>query len=253
MRARIGNAKSFNGTYSFIDAGNNPSLFINNSITVSGWVYCNAIDGHIINMGGGWDAPGYSLFWLGTSIRTELQPPKKYVDVNAPSLNSWHFLAFTWEINSKLIQTYIDGTLAAFGSSNDGNGSIYDGPIGIPVQNLNIGYNSDPAAGGGYFFNGIIDEARVQSIARNADWIQTEYSNQGDPSAFFLSISGETSNSTYDFEVCANATGVIYSVPNLGNQTYDWTVTGGTFTGDGTNQISVDWGSSSPGHVSWQF
>jgi hypothetical protein len=63
----------------------------------------------------------------------------------------------------------------------------------------------------------------------------------GDPSLCTLpddqSISGPTI-------VCKDATGVAYNVTDLGN-TYTWTVTGGTITGgQGTNSITVDWGST---------
>jgi hypothetical protein len=34
-------------------------------------------------------------------------------------------------------------------------------------------------------FKGIIDEVRVSNIARSAQWIQTEYNNQSDPSSFY--------------------------------------------------------------------
>ena len=67
--------------------------------------------------------------------------------------------------------------------------------------------------------------------------------------AFFLPVSGETANSTYDFEVCANATGVVYSVPNQANHTYSWNVTGGTIVGSG-NSIQVNWGAAGTGTIS---
>ena len=51
--------------------------------------------------------------------------------------------------------------------------------------------------------------------------------------------------------VCVSINGVteIYSTPASGN-TFNWTVTGGTFTGQGTNQISVIWTGSGPQTVS---
>ena len=242
---QIGYGKSFNGTTSYIDAGNNSSLFINNSITVSAWVKCNsAPSGHIVNMGGGWSDPGYSLFWLdATGIRVELQGATKSIhDIPLPSFGSWHYIATTWNIISKTINTYIDGILVA------GGGDLtFNGPIGNPAQHLEIGKDANQA---GYIFNGIIDEPRVQSISRPAGWIATEYNNQKTPSGFY-NISGESNCSAYDFEVCANATGVIYSVPVQANQTYNWSITGASgFTGNGTNQVSVNWGAAGTGQIS---
>jgi hypothetical protein len=42
----------------------------------------------------------------------------------------------------------------------------------------------------------------------------------------------------------------IYSTVNVPGNTYNWTVTGGTFTGQGTNQIAVTWTTPGAGSVS---
>ncbi len=42
---------------------------------------------------------------------------------------------------------------------------------------------------------------------------------------------------------CQNSLGT-YSVPAVGADTYTWTVTGGTFTGQGTSEIEVTWGNT---------
>jgi len=45
--------------------------------------------------------------------------------------------------------------------------------------------------------------------------------------------------------VCVNLQNVVYSTPNHSGSTYSWTVDGGTITsGQNTNQISVNWGST---------
>jgi gliding motility-associated-like protein len=51
--------------------------------------------------------------------------------------------------------------------------------------------------------------------------------------------------------VCANSTGNIYSVINNVGSVYSWTVAGGTIvSGNGSNQITVDWGAAGSGTVS---
>ena len=50
--------------------------------------------------------------------------------------------------------------------------------------------------------------------------------------------------------VCQNAVTEIYSTPDIPGHTYNWTVVGGTFTGQGTNQIAVTWTTAGPGSVS---
>ena len=232
VAGQIANGKRFNGTTYYIDAGNDPSLFINNSITVSSWVRSNNPNsGHIINMGGGWADPGYSLFWLDPNIRVELQPVKTIYDVARPTYNAWHYLAFTWDISSKLIRTYIDGVVVGAGLS-------YDGPIGNPTQNLNIGKNANQA---GYVFNGIIDEASVQSISRSAGWIATEYNNQSSPGTFY-NIGVESPCSVFSFTDLCSGSPITYSVPNTGGHSYLWTVVGGTPSSTSGNSITVTWG-----------
>ena len=199
-------------------------------------------------MGGGWADPGYSLFWFGSYIRVELQPPKTLPDVNAPSYNLWHYLAFTWDVNSKLIQTYIDGVIAGVVVGPNS----YAGPIGNPAQNLNIGKNAKQA---GYVFNGIIDEARVQSISRSAGWIQTEYYNQGDQvigaGHFINSVSAESPYNSLlnsQLNVCSGAV-VTYSMPPQGGHTYTWIITGGTPTSFTGNSVTVTWGAAGTGTI----
>lgn len=54
-----------------------------------------------------------------------------------------------------------------------------------------------------------------------------------------------------DTDICEFTSGVKYSVLNSPNTVYNWTVSGGTIvSGQGTNQISVDWGASTTGTVS---
>ena len=56
-------------------------------------------------------------------------------------------------------------------------------------------------------------------------------------------ISGNTS-------VCKNETGVVYNTPNLSGHTYNWSVIGGSIaSGQGTYQITVNWGGGSSGSV----
>jgi gliding motility-associated-like protein len=48
---------------------------------------------------------------------------------------------------------------------------------------------------------------------------------------------------TGDNQICTSATGIVYSTPNAAGRTFEWTVVGGTIaSGQGTNQITVDWG-----------
>jgi len=53
--------------------------------------------------------------------------------------------------------------------------------------------------------------------------------------------------------VCQSKTGESYSVPNVAGHTYQWMVIGGNiFSGNGTNAITVNWGTGASGTVSVQ-
>ncbi|MDH5610485.1 MAG: hypothetical protein OEY56_13485, partial [Cyclobacteriaceae bacterium] len=50
--------------------------------------------------------------------------------------------------------------------------------------------------------------------------------------------------------IAENSTGIAYSVTNVANTTYNWTITGGTqVSGGTTSSITVDWGSAGSGSV----
>jgi hypothetical protein len=50
------------------------------------------------------------------------------------------------------------------------------------TTSLNINVGRDPINGRNW--NGSLDEARVSTVARSADWITTEYNNQSAPGTF---------------------------------------------------------------------
>ncbi len=176
----IGQGIDFDGNNDFIDCGSDASTDPNGSLTVSAWIFSRAASGHIINRGGGWNDPGYSLFHHANNIRIELQRAgeKDIVD-NGLTINTWHHVALTYDNVSGTIRCYIDGI-------QQGNTGNHTGPMGNPVENLNIGRKEQNA----FYFNGIIDEGRVIHARRNGDWMRTEFNNQSNPAGFY-SVSSE--------------------------------------------------------------
>lgn len=178
--AKIGSGLDFDGVDDYIDCGQDISLNASTNLTVSAWIYPRAINGHVINMGGGWDDPGFSMFQLGGTFRVELQnATEKETVFNSSSLNQWVYWVFTYDYNTGNVASYINGVL----QPNIGH---FVGPIGDGVEALNIGRKEQD----GFYFNGLIDEARVIFETKNADWVQTEYNNQNNPDSFY-SISAE--------------------------------------------------------------
>lgn len=83
--------------------------------------------------------------------------------------NTWTLITCTYD-GSKMTQ-YINGINNATESSA---GRIFDDKAWIGI-----------GRGTSYAWNGIIDEARLSSVAKSADWIKTEYNNQSSPEAFY--------------------------------------------------------------------
>jgi phosphatidylethanolamine-binding protein (PEBP) family uncharacterized protein len=153
--------------------------------------------------------------------------------------NTWYHVAVVW--NGTNYTVYVNG-VSVVTNSYTGFGSL--NPFADIGNDGDITFRNEG-------FLGIIDEVRVSNIVRSSSWIQTEYNNQNNPSGFIQGISDQTTCSAYSFKVCENSTGVIYSVPNQTGNTYNWTITGSSgFTGQLTNQVSVNWGPAGTGNIS---
>jgi hypothetical protein len=99
-------------------------------------------------------------------------------------------------------------------------------------------------------FKGAIDEVRVSSVARNSDWIRTEYNNQNNPGAFMSMGSEEAVSSAQSLSISpatlpAGTVGVAYSTTIVtatpGVSPYTWSAVGlppGLNLNAGTGTIS---------------
>ena len=177
---QIDGAGSFDGSSSKIDLGSGASLDITgNTLTLQAWVKRNASSstGYIIEQGAV-GTSGYSL-GIGTNSCTTNQIDIDKNGVTAPCVGSFpadtnfHYLVVSWGAGGAAV--YIDG--AASGTSADTSSFVSSG--------------SDPfigvSSGGSSFFAGVIDEARISSVTRTADWAATEDNDQSSPSTFFSS------------------------------------------------------------------
>ena len=79
----------------------------------------------------------------------------------------------------------------------DGNfeeGEQFTGPAYSGMENSNgkirIGSYYDRNGGDWYYWQGLVDEVRISSIARSESWLKTSYNAMNDPSSF-LSIGPE--------------------------------------------------------------
>lgn len=178
----IGGGGSFGGSSSISTV---PASSVSGSFTIEEWAKPNTTSGRLGLYGsrtpfdGSFDAKLYSggiyedigsgSSWFATSA-----------NVSFPySINMWHFFAHTATTN--IFQIYDDGIQIGTGTFSgtplllDSNHDLLIGQTGISGEG----------------FLGSIDEARVSTVVRSADWIATEYNNQNSPGTF-LGISGES-------------------------------------------------------------
>ncbi|MHA2156422.1 MAG: DUF2341 domain-containing protein [Candidatus Hodarchaeales archaeon] len=157
------------------------------SITITGWVnaFINDLDGAVIFSN--W---GYGLDFLNGEILGHLNgtvnnvtswvwwPSDTYTSLG------WHQYVITYDGSYERL--YIDGTQVAICECT---GTI---AIGDPDPNTaRIGSNptwGEPGATG--YTDGQMDEIRISTITKSADWIQVAFKNQDDPNNLY-SVSSE--------------------------------------------------------------
>jgi hypothetical protein len=88
------------------------------------------------------------------------------------SLDTWYYGVGAFDGTSRRL--YLDDQLDAGPSAGFYNG--------ITGSNTSVG--NDLYLGTANTFDGFIDEVRFSSVARSADWITTEFNNQGNPASF---------------------------------------------------------------------
>jgi hypothetical protein len=93
--------------------------------------------------------------------------------------NNWHFVTDTYTDGTE--ELYVDGQLAGSQQVAEyGYNSTYAYFVGTGDT------ASWPASNSSWlYFNGALAEVNVSNIARSGDWVQTAYSNQSSPAAFY--------------------------------------------------------------------
>lgn len=179
-QGQISGAQDFDGDDDLITVAPHASLDALTDLTISAWVKSNAwinIWGNaIINKEGNYffrlgENPGdISLGWwdgLG-NIRV--------ADVYAPIVDRWIYIVGVIQ-NNDPYQIYIDAVSAQsspFTWLTDFGGKWFAEPLTIGGSDT-----------GDLSFDGYIDEVRMITAARSAEWIATEYNNQSLPGAFY--------------------------------------------------------------------
>jgi gliding motility-associated-like protein len=203
VAAKIGEGRDLDGVSNYIQSASN-DLATANNFTLSAWFKADATTpSHILWQGlgseNGWGngvggaqemnvsmgtcCPGSVAqndnlsFFLGDR-EEQSSPDGMTAETPFANTTSWqHVVATVSNLDtSPVAQLFLNGALIA---TNTG----VTGPItarNLWDTNLRIGRPGAAAR----FFNGQVDEVRVATTVRSADWICTEYNNQNTPSAF---------------------------------------------------------------------
>ena len=247
---QIGNGLSLDGTDDFINVVNSSSLQItDNTITLSAWVNISPgldNDEGIILKGANND----ESFLLGTGtsgsdemMRLRINNSTENSDAGAiPTTDTWHYIVGVYDGNNRI--GYLDAGTAIF------TDAMTDNIEHDPLDPIYLGRRANSR-----YYEGQMDELRISDVPRSADWVQTEFNNQGTPSGF-ISLGtqescttpvpdGGTATATNEFILSGGLTTITLSGQTAG--TINWqvstdninfsNVTGGA--GDGTTTYTT--------------
>jgi hypothetical protein len=117
------------------------------------------------------DGDHYFYPWAGDEFDFNL--------ISAPfSDGTWHHAAVSFDFATKNVQLFVDGTPRLI--TEEHTSTLWT-QIADPADWL-LGGGGPP----GEHFGGTLDEVRVASEVRSADWIATEFANQSAPSTFVI-------------------------------------------------------------------
>lgn len=172
----FGNAQDFDGQNDYIDIGAiNPSV-----VTVSAWAKSEGSGDNQkwqdIVGNQHWNKGGYLLFLdeetSGARFRTLYNGGNKATEIfSTVSTSDWHLYTGTFDGDTARI--YVDGVEERVIASS------------MATSGRNVSIGDDAAKSNQGFFDGLIDEVRISSIAHSAGWIATEFNNQSDPASFY--------------------------------------------------------------------
>ncbi len=182
---KIGNAQSFDGGDGII-ATSYQGISGTASRTLSGWFQWTSISAAVGvlatygDTGVGQKFGMYTRSTLTYRITAEMGGGSLQ-NGNTTGLNdgNWHYVVLTLTDDGSPttdeVNIFIDG-------EDDGYSTTDTDAINTASSNnFRIGINTNT----GGRWEGLIDEVRLSSAAKSADWIKTEFNNQSDPSSFY--------------------------------------------------------------------
>jgi len=186
---KIGQGLRFDGSTSYVDSRNNPSVQITGALTMASWVNIKAFPTNTVatwktilskgNIFGNPDVVGYGLGLyssggvqylsasFGSNGLTSMSVAVAQSASGINQVNQWYYVVATWDgtTNTNGMKVFVNGVLNGQGTASVTN-------LTDKGYNLALGKN---AAGASYFFNGLIDDVRIYNRALNPSEIKALY------------------------------------------------------------------------------
>jgi hypothetical protein len=236
---QIDGAASFNGSNNYLSNSSFGSISAGSSITISFWNYVTSAElqssaGFTV---GGSDNPNRIsahapwsdkiLYWDYGSYNGGGRVSTDYTSY----LSSWTYVVLEYNSANTTHSIYFNGSLATSNINSNVPTSAATGiDIGAwPQQSL--------------YDHASIDEFRVSTTARSADWIATEYTNQSSPSTFY-STGTATSYTGPSISSLSPTSGNLGSSVTITGTNFGSSQGSSTVTFAGTSATTTSWSST---------
>jgi hypothetical protein len=143
----------------------------------------------------------------GFGDRLTLETPAGEIQTSTTvPFNTWTLVSASYNTTGSVPKLWINGTDVT--GSNGGGGHT-----AVTATNMWIG--NWPVGIGGSAFDGKIDEVRIASSARSADWFQISYTNQSSPSTTYVLSASSCSGYSYSQTLTIDHTKVAANLSNF--------------------------------------
>jgi RHS repeat-associated protein len=178
VTGKVAGGAGFNGTNQNVGLGTSN---LTSGITLESTVYRTGNTNNFdIFADFGWNSTdGFVALVGGSGVNNHgfVKHLVQYVDSGVASpLNSWEHIVWTVDADKKP-RLFVNGALVY--TSTDAQSVV------AATHGGSLGSRLDSSGNASQYFAGNLDEVRLSSTVRSADWIKTEYNNQNSPASFY--------------------------------------------------------------------